>query len=161
MKGRLLLLIALLAGPANALEQRQFDYLCSSTQTVENRPITTKLHYRIDLDRNVWCADRCSGRSQSISGVDGVTLVLANDTTPTSRRLISIDRGSGRYTQQTRIQAPGGATISSSMTGQCVMQDFSGIPLERPGVAAIPAAPPPRPPGPPPRPAGPPARPQG
>ena len=101
----LLVIVGLSSSPALAAPvPRQFDFACKTEiakrlnfKIVSERP-SKPLTLHVDLDRQVWCQDRCSKR-YAIQGVQGDAITLAHTDGTTTNTDTSIMPSNGGYSE--------------------------------------------------------------
>lgn len=113
----LTLALCLVATPALAAEQ--FDLLCRG----DDEP----WHYRIDLAKSEWCADKCK-TVHKIASITSGTIVLQSKEPQFKggdRVINSINRATGEWYFHRSLPGVG---FNKAVTGTCELRDFSGFP---------------------------------
>lgn len=121
------LFIGLLAVPASAVAQDQFDLVCEGQyrERVNARLKPSNAHYRIDLAAGAWCIEKCA-MVQQIQTVEPGKIVFSQGEEQAPRWgswAHEIDRTTGKY-RSYRNSAAG----FWEEEGDCQLTQFSGFP---------------------------------
>ena len=95
------------------------------------RPVTPRKHFRIDLDRHLWCEDRC----EDVRGldVDEDTLTLSTaeeksaDTATTTRRSLTISRRTADVRDERHLYLNGDLVGDDLIEGRCRLRPYTGV----------------------------------
>jgi hypothetical protein len=128
--------IAALALGGAAEAANQFDLVCTGTKSSTSNhwqgigrgtPAPTvkdiAVEYRVDLDRGIYCADKCTNIS-AIYSINPTSIVLARVVLPDAKidATLAVDRNTGNMVGE--AFAPDG---SEEVKASCVAQPYTGI----------------------------------
>ncbi|WP_312491292.1 hypothetical protein [Brevundimonas sp.] len=125
-----LILAAAMAWQAGS---QQFDLICTGTlessSTASTTPTATQVSDRaaVDLERGLWCWLECSVVN-AIHSRNAAELVLSNKDETGGSAYLRVDRITGAYTNDVRLNMEGGYVIKLNTTGHCERAPYTPIP---------------------------------
>ena len=95
------------------------------------RPVTPRKHFRIDLDRHLWCEDRCEDVRGLDVDEDALTLSTAEeksaDTAAVTRRSLTISRRTADVRDERHLYLNGDLVGDDLIEGRCRLRPYSGV----------------------------------